>query len=58
MKVKIDSDEWYPVYSIIEDNSHYEYEIELTEEEVRLIKSAHEAIAKAQSIIIDKIYPE
>ena len=57
MKVKINADEWYPMYSIVEDG-YSEYEIDLTEDEIAIIKMAHNAIDKAQDIIIGKLYPQ
>lgn len=51
MKVLIETDEWYPVYSISEFEEYSDYTIELTEEEIVFIQKATSDFVKAQNII-------
>ena len=51
MKVKIDEDEWYPVYSIVDSDDKHPVEIELTEEQVAFIKQVQEDFDRAQEVI-------
>jgi hypothetical protein len=54
MKVKIDRDEWYPVY-VIDSNYKYGEEIELSEKEIAFIQQASEIFRKAQEFIVSKL---
>lgn len=47
MKIRIDSDEWYPVYSVRSDDK-YGYEVEATPEQIDRWKAAEEAFSVAQ----------
>lgn len=51
MKVFIETDEWYPVYSISEFEEDYTDPIELTQEQITFIQKATSDFAKAQNII-------
>lgn len=51
MKVFIETDEWYPVYSISEFEEDYTDPIELTGEEFNFILKATQDFVKAQNII-------
>ncbi len=46
--VKIDSDEWYPVYSL---EPEYGYEVELTDAEIAQVQAAFTAFDKAQDVL-------
>lgn len=47
-KVRIDSDEWYPVYSLRDDERPYGHEIEATDEQVARWEAASAAFQAAQ----------
>lgn len=54
MKVKVQSDEWYPVYSIVKDGDYNPYSTEnceLTAEQVAFVRKAEEDFDKAQNIL-------
>lgn len=46
-KVRIDSDEWYPVYSVRPDD-HYGFEVDATDEQIARWNAAHDAFNAAQ----------
>lgn len=48
--IKIDEDEWYPVYSICS----YGEEVEVTEEELMVINEAFAKFADCQKILSEK----
>ena len=57
---RIDQDEWFPVYSLIELGSSLEKyypQVDLTDEEVDQILAAHTAFDKAQEIMRKKFKP-
>jgi membrane protein involved in colicin uptake len=48
MKIKIDSDEWYPVYSVRSVEDYGGHEVEVTEDQVARWESAFAAFEAAQ----------
>lgn len=48
MKRNIDSDEWYPVYSLRDPDAYGGYEVEVTDEQAARWDAALEAFKKAQ----------
>lgn len=47
-KVRIDSDEWYPVYSIVDANRSYGHVVEASDEQLARWNAAAEAFGAAQ----------
>lgn len=52
MKIRIDADEAYPDYFVVNTGG---FEIEVSEQEAALIREAEEAYSKAQSLIRQKL---
>lgn len=57
--VKIDWDEWYPVYFVVgEKSSYYQGEYEISEEDLALVRRAADVFYEAQEILRKIVHPE
>lgn len=51
MKVAVSRDELYPVFVVTRNEEHWDFEVELSEEEGEFVKKARQDFDKAQNIL-------